>query len=73
DIKVISIPANDVALELGNIRVVNMIMLGAYLELTHSVKVETVLECLRENFGPKKQHLVAINEKAIAAGASYVK
>ncbi|MBE5761885.1 MAG: 2-oxoacid:ferredoxin oxidoreductase subunit gamma [Clostridiales bacterium] len=73
DIKVISIPANDVALELGNIRVVNMIMLGAYLELTHSVKVETVLECLKENFGPKKQHLVAINEKAIAAGASYVK
>ena len=35
DIRAYEIPANDIANELGNIRIANMVMLGAYIELTN--------------------------------------
>ena len=73
DIRVINIPANDIAIELGNIRVVNMIMLGAYLELSKAVSVDMIIECLKASFGPKREHLIPINRKALDAGAQYAK
>jgi 2-oxoglutarate ferredoxin oxidoreductase subunit gamma len=69
DIKVINIPANDIALELGNIRVVNMIMLGAYLEATKAVAKDTIMDCLKETFGPRREHLLPINSQAMDEGA----
>jgi len=73
DIRVVSIPANEIAIELGNVRVVNMIMLGAYLELTKAVGVDTVMECLRDAFGPRRENLLPINRKAMEAGAAIVR
>ena len=70
DIRVISIPANDIAAELGNIRVVNMIMLGAYIEASGAVGVDTVMDCLKESFGARREHLLPINRQAMEAGAA---
>ncbi len=73
DIKAYYVPANDIALELGNSRVANMVMLGAYLELTKIVSVESVMAALKKIFGEAKAHLMEINEKALAKGAEAVK
>ncbi|OPJ54689.1 2-oxoacid:acceptor oxidoreductase family protein [Alkalithermobacter paradoxus] len=73
DITAYYVPANEIAQELGNIKVANMVMLGAYLELTKIVKVETVVEALRKVFGPSKEKLIPINEEALARGAAAVK
>ncbi len=73
DIRVISIPANEIALELGNIRVVNMIMLGAYLEATKAVSEDTVMDCLKETFGPRREHLLPINRRAMDEGAKFAR
>ena len=43
DIEVHKIPVNDIAIDLGNARVANMVMLGAYLNITKLVKVESVI------------------------------
>lgn len=73
DVKVYEIPVNKIADELGNTKVANMVMLGAYLELTHIVKPESVIESLRKVLGPAKEHLIPLNEKAIQKGAETIK
>ncbi|WP_425447609.1 2-oxoacid:acceptor oxidoreductase family protein [Dethiothermospora halolimnae] len=73
DIDVYYIPANDIANELGNSKVANMIMLGAYLELTKAVKRESILEALKKVFGERKAHLLPLNEKALDRGAEEVR
>lgn len=73
DIKGYYIPANEIAVEIGNAKVANMVMLGAFLELTKVVKVESVMAALRKVFGPAKEHLMPANEKALKMGAEAVK
>jgi 2-oxoglutarate ferredoxin oxidoreductase subunit gamma len=72
DLHVYYIPANDIAVELGNAKVANMIMLGAYLELTKTVSVESVMAALKKTFGESKAHLLKINEEALKKGAEAV-
>lgn len=73
DVKVYYIPANEIANELGNARVANMVMLGAYLELTNAVKFDSILEAFKKVFGDAKSHLIPINKEALETGAELVK
>lgn len=73
DIRVFEIPANDIANELGNSRVANMIMLGAYLELTKCLKTESIIQALKKVLGPSKEKFIPVNEQALAKGAEMVK
>ncbi|WP_026894740.1 2-oxoacid:acceptor oxidoreductase family protein [Clostridiisalibacter paucivorans] len=73
DIDVYYVPVNDLANDLGNAKVANMVMLGAFLELTNAVKVDSILEAFKKVFGENKSHLLPINEKALEKGASVVK
>ena len=73
DVDAYYIPANEIALELGNPRVANMIMLGAYLELNKSVQVDSVLEAFKKVFGPSKEKFVPLNKEALEKGASAIK
>ncbi len=73
DIKAVYVPSNEIAAELGNMRVANIVMLGAFVELTGAVKKESVLEALSEKLGASKAHLMEINEKAFEKGAEAVK
>lgn len=73
DIKVYYIPANEIADELGNNRVANMVMLGGYLEMTAAVSPGSVIESLTKVLGPSKAHLVPINQEALKRGAQCVK
>jgi 2-oxoglutarate ferredoxin oxidoreductase subunit gamma len=68
DIDVIYVPVNEIAMELGDNKVANMVMLGAYLGKSKVVKNETLMNQVREVFGAKKPAVVALNEKALAAG-----
>lgn len=73
DIVAYYVPANEIAVELGNSRVANMVMLGAFLELTKTVKVESVLKALAKTFGESKAHLMVVNEEALKRGAECIK
>ena len=73
DIDVYYIPANDIALELGNPKVANMIMLGAYLQTEPTVEVDSILEAFKKVFGPTKEKFVPLNQMALEKGANSVK
>lgn len=70
DVKVAYVPANDIASELGNPKVLNMVMLGAYIAKTGVVKAETMIDYVKKVFGSKKPELVELNKKAIEKGAA---
>src|SRR5690606_27100008 len=73
DIDVYYVPCNKIADELGNSRVANMVMLGAYLEATKVVSVESVLEGFTKVFGERKAHLIPINKEALEKGAEAIR
>ena len=73
DIRVIKVPVNDIAAELGNARVANMVMLGAYSAAAGVFSVDTLIEALRHKLGPAKEKLIPLNRKAIEAGMACVK
>lgn len=72
DIEAIGIPINEMAIELGNIQVANMIMLGAYLEKSHLFGDATIHKVLQYFLGEKKAHFLEINVKAIEAGRRFI-
>ncbi len=73
DVEAYYIDANKIAADLGNAKTVNMVMLGAYLELFKPVSLETVLHAFLKVFGEDKAKLLPLNEKALLAGAEAVR
>ena len=73
DINVYYVPCNEIAHDLGNQKVSNMVMLGAYLEKCPYVKVDSVLQALLEKLGEKKAHLLTVNRDAFEKGAAALK
>lgn len=73
DVNVYYIPANDIAMELGSVRAANMVLLGALIEITGVIKVESVVEAFGKVFGETKAHLLPMNMKALNKGADLIK
>ncbi len=71
DIIKVPVPATKIASDLGNIRVGNMVMLGAIIEKTKLLPLETVKSGF-EYFISRK-NLIPLNEKAVEAGMNYIK
>ncbi|MCL4369691.1 MAG: 2-oxoacid:acceptor oxidoreductase family protein [Chloroflexi bacterium] len=72
DIRVLEIPANEVAFELGNDRVANMVALGALLAATEALPMDVVEAALPETLGPSKERFIAPNREALRRGAALV-
>lgn len=68
DVNVYNIDANDIAKRLGNIKVANMVILGAYLAVTKIFTAEEVLDILKQKFTGEKAKLIDINRQALEAG-----
>ena len=69
DLSVAKIPANEIAEELGNKRLTNMVLLGALLARLPVLKIEAVEKALEEHLPARHQHLVPLNFKALRVGA----
>ena len=72
DVSSFYVPCLDIAGELGNMKVANMVMLGAYIEATRYLKIETIREMLSHLFTGPKAGLVEINVEALRRGAMCV-
>lgn len=68
DVNVYNIDANDIAKRLGNIKVANMVILGAYLAVTKIFTAEEILNILKQKFTGAKAKLIEINRQALEAG-----
>jgi len=69
DVFIIRVPANDVANELGNLRVANMVVLGAYVKKSGVVKLDTIFKALEKALAGRNQELLNLNKEALKQGA----
>ena len=68
DVKVIEVPANEIALELGNVKVANLVMVGAYIGYTDLLPHEKVKLTAEKKLGKKRPHLIPLNNEAFDRG-----
>lgn len=73
DVNVYYIPVNDMAIELGNPKLINIIMLGAVIEVDKIVESESVLKAFLKVFGENKAKLIPINREALAKGSEFAR
>ncbi len=70
DVKIVEIPATDMANEMGNVRLANMIIMGVYNAARKLVDKEKVFAALPEFLGGNKERFIPINMEAIQKGES---
>ena len=69
DIKVVQVPMNEIATELGDLRMVNMVAMGAYVALTGVVDMASLAAGLEQVLPERNHRFIPANLKAIEAGA----
>lgn len=62
-------PFTDIAINLGNIRVANIVALGCFLARSGIVSLNTVSKVISDIAPEDKKHLVKINQRALEEGA----
>ncbi len=72
DIDIVAIPAADEAVKMKNSKVLNMILLGAYLEKKPVIKIESIIEALRQVLPERYHHLLELNREALEKGRELV-
>jgi 2-oxoglutarate ferredoxin oxidoreductase subunit gamma len=73
DIVFYPIPANDLATKMGNARLANMILIGAYVEATGTVSQEALIGSLKKVISKRNARFIPQNIEAIKLGASQVR
>jgi 2-oxoglutarate ferredoxin oxidoreductase subunit gamma len=73
DLNVHYLPASEIATELGNVRMANMVLLGALAEITGIVALETVMDQLDKHLSERQRKWLEPNKKALTRGAALVK
>lgn len=73
DVRAVYVDCIGIAEKLGNGKVANMVMLGAYIEAMKNLKTDTIKEMLVNMFTGPKAKLVGLNIEALAGGAACVK
>ena len=73
DVTTYYIPSMEEAGRLGNFKVANMVMLGAFIKATGALEMSTIAQMLSHVFTGPKAHLVALNITALEAGAAYIR
>jgi 2-oxoglutarate ferredoxin oxidoreductase subunit gamma len=69
DLRVISIPANILAEELGHLRLANLVLTGAMLAATKVLPLGAVERALSLHLPERHQHLLKANSQALRRGA----
>jgi len=65
-------PFTDLALKLGNVKVANMVALGAYLAHKKTVKISSVSAIMKKMAPAGRSDLVKINQRAVDMGVSLI-
>ena len=71
DIRMVYIKGNDIAEELGNKRLTNMVMIGGLLANHPFLTLEDMEQALKEHLPAKHQKLLEVNYQALRRGAEY--
>lgn len=66
------LPFSEIASKLGNVKVTNMVCLGAYISKKKLVSLNSVLACLKQSTSADKKQIFLLNEQALKEGMKLV-
>jgi 2-oxoglutarate ferredoxin oxidoreductase subunit gamma len=72
DIDTVYIPANELAAELGNVKMANVVLLGAMLGRREILPLASIKRTLEEHIPKRRQHIIEPNKKALDRGVQFV-
>jgi len=73
DITALYVPANDLAAELGNVKMANVVLLGAMLAKREILPIESVKHTLEIHIPKHRQRIVEPNKRALDRGILYAR
>ncbi|RMG58663.1 MAG: 2-oxoacid:ferredoxin oxidoreductase subunit gamma [Deltaproteobacteria bacterium] len=73
DVEVVEVPANDVAEKVGSQQLASMVALGAFVEKTKIVSLDSVISALPKVISKRYEKLIPLNIQAIKEGSSLVR
>lgn len=73
DARVIALDGNGIAARLGDDRILNMVMIGAYLQVSRPEMLEATAEALSHVLPERHHRFIPMNLEAIRAGAEAVR
>jgi 2-oxoglutarate ferredoxin oxidoreductase subunit gamma len=73
DLEILPLPLNEMALELGDARLLNMIAIGVYGARCRPVRLESLKSALTEVLPERNHRFIPLNIEAIDLGAAAVK
>ena len=71
DIRTITIPGNTIAQNIGDVKLTNMVMLGALVAFTNVVALPAVQKSLQVHLSPQRQAMLKANYSALREGNDY--
>jgi 2-oxoglutarate ferredoxin oxidoreductase subunit gamma len=69
EINSVAIPANQIAEQIGSVKIANMVMIGALLNRTKVVSLESVIKTLPKVYPRAKKEILDMNVEALKKGA----
>ena len=72
-VEVIKLPADELAINIGNGKSANMVALGAYMEARGILGIAAMAKCMEDVLAQRLHKTIEINAKALQAGADFVK
>ena len=70
-IEVLAVPADDIAVELGNPKIANMVVLGAYLQRKGIFGPDAAADCLADVLAKRYHKTLPVNTEALRRGAKF--
>ena len=72
-IDALRVPANDIAVELGNVKAANMVAIGAYLQRKGIFSSDAAAACLADVLAKRYHKTLPVNTEALRRGAEFAK
>lgn len=73
DVNTLAVPANEIAEGLGSSKIVNMVAVGALVEKTGLVSMDSIIAALKKVLPENRHNLIDLNTQALNAGAVHVR
>jgi 2-oxoglutarate ferredoxin oxidoreductase subunit gamma len=73
DLETVMLPANEIAEELGDKRLLNMVVLGALLEKLPVLSLAAIEKALENHLPERHKRLLPLNFQALQRGATYAR
>jgi 2-oxoglutarate ferredoxin oxidoreductase subunit gamma len=73
EVELIPIPLNEIASQLGNAKLANMVALGAYMEKTRVIKGASIPDALSDVLDERHHGMIPSNLEAIEKGREFIR